>query len=102
MKRVYNKQVRKKQMVSLLKDWPSIVVACKQIGLPRCTYYRWIKEDPQFSKDCQEQLIEGVFKIHGTAEWALLNGIKKGDWRAVTYWLSHRHEDYNSSVPCKR
>lgn len=41
----------KKILVEQLEKTPVVQIACEKSGVGRSTYYRWIKEDSEFSKE---------------------------------------------------
>ncbi len=41
----------KRILVEQLEKTPVVQIACEKTGVGRSTYYRWLKEDPEFSKD---------------------------------------------------
>lgn len=54
-----NSDIIKKDMIAALEKSLGIVTtACKNVGLPRGTHYRWLGEDPEYKKACES--IEGV------------------------------------------
>ena len=46
----------KKQLLERLRKTPIVEIACKQVGLPRATYYRWRKDDEAFAEACDEAI----------------------------------------------
>ena len=87
----------KGDLIEILKTIPSIQLACQKIGIGRATYYRWLQDDETFKADCSDALAEGVFNMNAKAEADVFVKIANGDWRAVTYWLRHRHDEYKPS-----
>ena len=85
-------------MLENLKKIPIIEVACSKSGIGRATYYRWRKEDLEFSQNADEAITEGVKLINDMAESQLLSAIKEGNISAIFYWLNHRHEAYGNKV----
>ena len=56
---IKKKQVRTsyKQAIFLqcyTKNYPAVYKACKEAGINRDTYYRWMKEDPKFKAKVEE------------------------------------------------
>ncbi len=88
------KHTLKQDLIETLKSTPSIQLACRKLGVARATYYRWINDDEKFHQQCLESIKDGVFAINSRAEEHVLDKIEKGEWKAITYWLRHRHEDY--------
>jgi len=67
---------------------PIISAACTSVGVSRATYYRWLKDDPNFSQKVEEALRMGRPEITDMAEGQLIKKIQKGDMRATTFWLT--------------
>lgn len=86
-------RLQEKFLEELMKT-PIVQHACERVGISRNTYYRWIKEDVDFSLAVEGCLGVGVGFVNDHAESNILNGIKKGEMRATTYWLSHRHREF--------
>lgn len=86
-------KLQEKFLEELMKT-PIVQHACERVGISRNTYYRWIKENIDFSLAADECLKLGIGFVNDHAESNILNGIKKGEMRATTYWLSHRHKEY--------
>ena len=86
-------KLQEKFLEELMKT-PIVQHACERVGISRNTYYRWIKEDIDFSLAAEECLTVGIDFVNDHAESNILNGIKKGEMRATTYWLSHRHKEF--------
>ena len=60
-----------------------VTVACKQTNTPRSTYYKWLKEDEEFSKAVKE--IENI--ALDFAESQLHNQMKDGCTAATIFYL---------------
>lgn len=94
-------RVKVKFLEELMKT-PIIQHACEKVGISRNTYYRWLDEDIDFSLAVKECLDNGIAFVNDHAESNILNGIKKGEMRATTYWLSHRHREYRKPFIIRR
>lgn len=94
-------RVKTKFLEELMKT-PIIQHACEKVGISRNTYYRWLDEDIDFSLAVKECLDNGIDFVNDHAESNILNGIKKGEMRATTYWLSHRHREYRKPFIIRR
>ena len=60
-----------------------VTMACKSSGVPRSTYYKWLKEDEEFAKNVKE--IENV--ALDFAESQLHQQIKGGNSGATIFYL---------------
>jgi hypothetical protein len=89
---------QKKLLVDQLKKTPIIQVACEKIGVGRATFYRWLKDDPEFAKLANESIAEGNGLISDVAESQLANLIKSGNLGAISFWLKHRHPAYRNKL----
>lgn len=89
---------QKKLLVEQLKKTPIVQVACEKTGIGRATYYRWLKDDPEFAKLANESITEGNGLISDVAESQLANLIKSGNLGAISFWLKHRHPAYRNKL----
>ena len=81
-----------------LKRIPIVQIACDKVGIGRATYYRWRKEDPAFTKDSEDALLDGSWFINDMAESRLISAIKDANISAITYWLKHHHAAYANKL----
>lgn len=93
-----NQDADKKRLLLQLTKTPIVEAACKQIGLPRSTYYRWRKEDEEFSSNCDETIELSIGRINDLAESQLINAIKQQHMGAITFWLKHHHRSYRNRL----
>ncbi len=89
---------QKKLLIDQLKKTPIVQVACEKVGVGRATFYRWLKDDPDFTKLANESIIEGNGLISDVAESQLANLIKSGNLGAISFWLKHRHPAYRNKL----
>lgn len=85
-------------LLEQLRKIPIVSIACEKSGIGRATYYRWKKEDPDFSKAADEALAEGTHLVNDMAESQLLTAIRDNNLGAVMYWLKHRNPNYNNKL----
>lgn len=85
-------------LLEQLKKVPIVSIACEKSGVGRATYYRWKKEDAEFSKAADEALAEGTYLVNDMAESQLLAAIRDNNLGAVMYWLKHRNPNYNNKL----
>ncbi len=93
-----NQDADKKRLLAQLEKTPILEAACKQIGLPRSTYYRWRKDDEEFADQCDETIELSVGRINDLAESQLINAIKDRNMSAITFWLKHHHGGYRNKL----
>ncbi len=93
-----NQDADKKRLLLQLTKTPIVEAACKQIGLPRSTYYRWRKEDEAFLSKCDETIELSIGRINDLAESQLINAIKQQHMGAITFWLKHHHRSYRNRL----
>ena len=91
-------QKGKELLIEQLKKTPIIQLVCERTGISRATYYRWRKEDQQFSKNADEALIEGILLVNDMAESQLMSAIREKNMAAIVYWLRHHHPKYTDKV----
>lgn len=88
----------KKQFLEELSKVPIIQVACEKTGISRQTFYRWKKGSKTFSHEIDKSLREGVSFVNDMSETQLMNLIKGGEFKAVSFWLKHRNDNYKQKV----
>ncbi len=93
-----NQIADKKLLLAKLAESPITEAACKKVGLPRSTYYRWRKEDLDFAEQCDEVIELSVGRINDLAESQLINAIKNQNMSAITFWLRHHHRSYRNRM----
>jgi ACT domain-containing protein len=85
-------------MLEQLQKTPIVQVCCEKLSIARSTYYRWREEDPEFAKQADKALAEGVALINDLTESQLLSAIKNGNISSIFYWLNHRHSAYSNKL----
>tara|TARA_Y100001963_G_scaffold87633_1_gene121127 strand:+ start:183 stop:536 length:354 start_codon:yes stop_codon:yes gene_type:complete len=76
--------IKKKAMLQALEVSLGIVTtACKQAGIPRSTYYKWLNEDKEFAKQVKD--IENI--ALDFAESQLHNQMNEGNTSATIFYL---------------
>lgn len=88
---------KKMRVIKELVLVPIVQLACKRAGVSRATYYRWLKEDPKFSLECDEALKKGQQSINDLGESKLIHRVNEGDMRAISFWLSNNKENYRKN-----
>src|SRR5258708_1612843 len=89
---------KKELLIEQLKKIPIIQVACEKIGVGRATFYRWRKQDSEFSKATDEAISTGELLVNDMAESQLLSAIKDKNLTAIIFWLKHHHAKYATRV----
>ena len=74
---------KKNILEALEKSLGVVTTACREIELQRSTFYKWMKEDEEFSNKVRE--IQDV--AIDTVESALFKRIKEGDTTAMIFYL---------------
>ncbi len=87
-------QKQKEALCDQLRKTPIVQVTCEKTGVSRATYYRWRKDDKNFSREADKALSEGVHLMNDMAESQLLSAIKSQNLTAIIFWLKHRHKSY--------
>lgn len=81
------KQLKKRDFLKELSAVLGIVsIACDNFGISRQTFYRWKREDVEFSNavaDIAERSIDYV-------ESCLVKGIREGDARLIMFYLNNK------------
>lgn len=90
--------INRQLMLEQLQKTPVVQVCCEKLGIARSTYYRWREEDPEFAKQADKALAEGVALINDLTESQLLSAIKDRNISAIFYWLNHRHSAYSNKL----
>lgn len=93
-----NQDKDKQLLLAQLAKTPIVEAACKHIGLPRSTYYRWRNEDKSFAESCDETIEVSIGRINDLAESQLINAIKDQNMSAITFWLKHHHHRYRNRL----
>jgi len=76
--------IKKKLMLEALRKSLGIVTnACKEVGIDRTLYYRWLKEDDEFRHKVEE--LEDI--ALDFAESMLLKKIKDEDTTAIIFYM---------------
>ena len=79
-----SRHIKKEAMLKALENSLGVVtIACKSANIPRSTYYKWLKEDEDFSKAVKE--IENI--ALDFAESQLHSQMKDGSTSATIFYL---------------
>lgn len=91
-------KVEQDLLVEQLKKTPIVQVACEKCGVGRSTYYRWRKEDAEFTQQSDQALLDGSLLVNDMAESQLMSAIKDKNMTAIIFWLKHHHPAYLTKV----
>ena len=88
----------KELLLELLKKTPIVQIACEKVGISRATYYRWRKDDPEFSQTSDQALLDGNLLVNDMAESQMMSAIKDKNMTAIIFWLKHHHPAYATKI----
>ena len=79
-----SRHIKKEAILQALENSLGVVtVACKSVDIPRSTYYKWLKEDEEFSKQVKD--IENIALDFGESQ--LHKQIGNGNTSATIFFL---------------
>mgnify|MGYP003639138979 FL=1 len=79
-----SRHIKKESILEALeKSLGVVTMACKSADVPRSTYYKWLKEDEEFSKAVKD--IENIALDFGESQ--LHKQIKDGNTSATIFFL---------------
>ena len=84
----------KEKLFEALRETPWISIACKRVGIHPSTFYRWKKEDPEFSSKLEPAIQAGRDNSIDFCESALMKKVAQGDLGAIKFALTHNHCKY--------
>lgn len=98
-KTIEKRQSKNKELLlELLRKTPIVQIACEKVGIGRATYYRWRKEDSEFTKQSDQALLDGSLLVNDMAESQLMSAIKDKNMTGIMFWLKHHHPAYATKV----
>lgn len=89
-----NQERDKAKLLSHLENAPMISLACIKAGISRATFYRWRKDDPEFSREVELAQESGTDNISDLAESKIVSKISNGDFAAIKLWLAAHRGPY--------
>ncbi len=92
------KEKEKKILLEQFRKTPIIQVSCEKTGISRATYYRWRKEYPDFAKEADQAIGDGLLLINDMAESQLIGAIRDRNLAAIIFWLKSHHKNYTAKV----
>ncbi len=94
-----NQKRDKQKFLEALRKMPIIEAACKQVGVPRATVYRWRREDVFFARDWNRAIEESYTVVTDIAMTQLVKQIQAGSLSAVVFALRHLHPKFRPKIP---
>lgn len=88
----------KQSLIEQLRKTPIIQIACEKIGIGRATFYRWKKNDENFSNQVYEALLDGNELVNDMAESQLMSAIRDKNLTAIIFWLKNHHQSYANKI----
>ena len=96
---IIKRQVKERELLlEQFRKTPIVQIACEKAGIGRATYYRWRKEDVEFSNASDTALQDGSLLVNDMAESQLMSAIKDKNMTAIIFWLKHHHPAYLTRV----
>lgn len=84
----------KKKILDELERVAIVQVACERCDVSRNTFYRWRKEDVDFSVAVDESIAFGLSLVCDMAESGLFKATQNQEPWAIKYLLSRKHRGY--------
>jgi hypothetical protein len=77
-----------------LQRTPIVESACQKVGISRMTFYRWKKNNQEFSQKVDEALEVSRGSINDLAESKMIEKISRGDNQMIKFWLVNNNPRY--------
>lgn len=84
----------KEKLLKEIEKSGNVYLSCMKVGIDKATFYRWKKDDKQFSKKATEAVKRGRESNCDLAEHALMLNVKEKKMDAIKYVLSHQSKIY--------
>jgi len=88
-------QKQQAKVLEHLRESGNVSFACKRSGLSREMYYRWVKDDDDFSVASDSAIMDGKSYVNDMAHNQLIRSISEGHFPAVKFQLVNCHDDYH-------
>lgn len=85
-----------KKLIAELEKHGNVFQACGKLRLATSTYYRWVRNDPEFRALANEAVEIGIKSITSFAESKLIQNVRNGNQRAIEFQLRGNDERYMS------
>lgn len=98
LQKIIDRQAQQKaDFIERFKKTPIIQMVCEKVGIGRTTFYRWIKEDPDFYQKYLEAETEGREFMGDAMESRLIQEANNGNLGAIIFYLKFNHPRYSES-----
>jgi hypothetical protein len=87
-------KLTKKLIVELLRKYPIVEAACAKADVSRTTHYEWMRNDARYRSSVEEAIKMSSDTVTDIAESNIIGGVKKGEFKASSFWLIHRDPRY--------
>lgn len=88
----------KQKLLQEIEKVGNVYSSCLKIGVNKATYYRWKKEDKEFSKLAIKAEKTGRENMCDIAEHALMQNVKERKMDAIKYALAHNSTRYKPKI----
>lgn len=85
---------QQEKLLEALAESGNVSFACKKAGVSRDTFYRWKKDDDEFTERVILAIGSGKEFVNDLAHNQLIRNIQNGDMSAIKFQLGNCHEDY--------
>lgn len=87
----------KEKVLKELEQNPTPSAVAQKVGISHSTYYRWLKDDPDFAEKARQAEEIGMRRYTDMAVAKMGQKISEGDIRALIYWISHNHPKFRNT-----
>ncbi len=84
----------KKRFLEEIEEVPIVSIVARRVGIAKSTIYKWLGEDAEFASAFEKAIEQGRQSITDLAEGQTVALMKKGDFRAIRYWLDNNEKRY--------
>lgn len=91
------KTYEKLKIIEILREIPLVRNACKKAGVSPDTFYRWVKDNPEFREAVEKAKALGRESLNDLGESVIVKKMGQGDLGATKFYLINNHERYRSS-----
>jgi len=91
-------ETTKEKLIQELEKSGNVYLSCLKVGINKATYYRWLKENNDFSKRAGQAIRSGRQNNCDVAEHSIMLLVKEKNLKAAQYILSHNSPRYKPSM----